>query len=101
MNHVVLLALMASALGVVGCGVAGLATGWIHPWERGRVLRPVAHGLSHILWGSGFFCICVVFLMASVGGTLLGGISLKMLLVGIVLFLIGTVLRGVATFPDR
>jgi hypothetical protein len=101
MSYVVLLALTASALGVVGCGVAGLATGWIHPWERGRVLRPGAHGLGHILSGSGFFCVCVFFLIASDGGSLWGGVSLELLLVGIVLFLIGTVLRGVATFPDR
>ncbi|MET7712292.1 hypothetical protein [Streptomyces sp. NPDC005407] len=96
MGYVVLLAFMAFALGMVGCGVAGLATGWIHPWERGRVLRPVVHGLGHIFSGCGFFCFCVFFLFA-----LSEGVSLKLLVAGAVLFLVGTVLRGVASFPDR
>ncbi|MFE7214823.1 hypothetical protein ACFY0A_33950 [Streptomyces sp. NPDC001698] len=96
MNYVVLLALMAFALSMVGLGVVGLTTGWIHPWERGRVLRPVAHGYSHIFSGCGFFCFCVCFLFASSGD-----VSLKLLAVGAVLFLIGTVLRGLASFPDR
>ncbi|GGJ71027.1 hypothetical protein GCM10010121_097070 [Streptomyces brasiliensis] len=99
MNYVVLLALMAFALGMVGLGVAGLTTGWIHPWERGRVLRPVPHGFSHIFSGCGFVCFCVFFLFASSGD-----VSLKLLVVlavGAVLFLIGIVLRGTASFPDR
>ncbi|BCL20548.1 hypothetical protein ACPCBX_31230 [Streptomyces tuirus] len=96
MIYVVLLAMMAFALGMLGLGVAGLTTGWIHPWERGRVLRPVAHGLGHIFSGCGFFCFCVFFLFA-----LSGDVSLKLLAVGAVLFLIGIVLRGVASFPDR
>ncbi len=99
MNYVVLLAFTAFALGMVGLGVAGLTTGWIHPWERGRVLRPAAHGFSHIFSGCGFFCFCVFFLFESSGD-----VSPKLLVVlavGAVLFLIGTVLRGVASFPDR
>lgn len=96
MNYVVLWAMTAFALGMVGLGVAGLTTGWIHPWERGRVLRPVAHGFGHIFSGCGFFCFCVLFLFAWSGDA-----SLKLLAVGAVLFLIGTVLHGVAAFPDR
>lgn len=98
MNHVVLLAMTALAVGMVGLGVAGLTTGWIHPWERDRVLRPVVHGFSHIFSGCGLFCLCVFFLFTS------GDISLKSLVApaaGAVLVLIGTVLRGVAGFPDR
>ncbi|GHE63521.1 hypothetical protein QWL27_31915 [Streptomyces thermocarboxydus] len=96
MVHVVLPALTAVALGMVGLGVAGLTTGWIHPWERGRVLRLVPHGLGHIFSGCGFFCFCVFFLFA-----LSDEFSLKSLAGGAVLFSIGVVLRGVAAFPDR
>ncbi|GAA3773037.1 hypothetical protein [Streptomyces chiangmaiensis] len=96
MIYVVLWVFMAFALGIVGLGVAGLTTGWIHPWEQGRVLRPVAHGLGHIFSGCGFFCFCLFFLFASSGD-----VSLKLLIVGAVLFSIGIVLRIVATFPDR
>ncbi len=61
MQYVVLGAFIAFALAVAASGVVGLITGWIHPWERARVLRPVPHGLGQVFAGSGLSCLFGAF----------------------------------------
>ncbi|WP_081240899.1 hypothetical protein [Streptomyces viridosporus] len=83
-------------LAVAVSGVVGLLTGWIHPWERPRVLRLVPHGLGQVLTGSGMTCFTAVLAFLPVGDALI-----SLLAGGACLLLAGTVLLGVARFPDR
>ncbi|WP_328750277.1 hypothetical protein OHT57_32535 [Streptomyces sp. NBC_00285] len=56
--------LLLATTGIAVCGVAGIATGWVLPWLRFRILRPR-------LWGYGT-------LVSAAGGmvwTLLGPIN--------------------------
>ena len=96
MHYVVLGALFAFALALAISGVVELLTGWIHPWERARVLRPVPHGFGQVLKGSGLCCFFSVFAFTPSGDVLP-----SLLTVGAGLFLAGTVLVGVSRFPDR
>lgn len=96
MHYVVLGAFIAFALAVAISGVVELLTGWIHPWERARVLRPVPHGLGQVLTGSGLCCFFSAFAF-----TLSGNALPSFMAVGAGLFLAGTVLVGVSRFPDR
>ncbi|MFP8887288.1 hypothetical protein [Streptomyces mangrovi] len=43
--------LFTAAAAVAVCGVVELVTGWIMPWERDRVLRPVPRGVDLPLLG--------------------------------------------------
>ncbi len=96
MHYVVLGAFIAFALAVAISGVVELLTGWIHPWERARVLRPVPHGLGQVLTGSGLCCFFGAFAFTPSGNALF-----SLMAVGAGLFLAGTVLVGVSRFPDR
>lgn len=96
MQYVGLGALIAVALAVAISGVVELLTGWIHPWERARVLRPVPHGLGQVLTGSGLCCFFSVSVFTPSGNALL-----SLMAVGAGLFLAGTVLVGVSRFPGR
>ncbi len=95
-QHVVGGLLIALALAVMVSGVIELLTGWIHPWERARVVRPVPHGLGQMLVGSGLSCLLGGMVFASTGDVLR-----SLLAVGITLLLGGSVLLGVSQFPDR
>lgn len=96
MQYVGLGALIAFALAVAIGGAVELLTGWIHPWERARVLRPVPHGLGQVLTGGGLCCFFSAFAFAPSGDVLL-----SLTAVGAGLFLAGTVLVGVSRFPGR
>lgn len=96
MQYVVLGAFIAFALAVAISGVVELLTGWIHPWERAQVLRPVPHGLGQVLTGSGLCCFFSVFTFTSSGDALR-----SLMAVGAGLFLAGSVLLGVSRFPGR
>ncbi|MFJ5828879.1 hypothetical protein [Streptomyces sp. NPDC093089] len=96
MQYVVAGALLALSLAVAISGVVELVTGWIHPWERARVLRPVPHGIGQVLVGSGLCCLLGVLAFAPSGSVLA-----TLVAVGGGLFLAGTVLVGVSRFPDR
>ncbi|CAL9512244.1 hypothetical protein ACFXC0_18660 [Streptomyces althioticus] len=84
------------SLALVWGGVAGLRTGWIHPWERAGVLRPVPHGLGLVFTGSGLLCFTGVLTFTPVGDALV-----YLLTIGACLFLPGTLLVCVSRFPDR
>ncbi|KPC84153.1 hypothetical protein ADK82_04805 [Streptomyces sp. NRRL S-4] len=96
MQYVVLGAFIAFALAVAASGVVGLITGWIHPWERARVLRPVPHGLGQVLAGSGLSCLFGAFTFNPPGDVLR-----SLLAVGAGLFLAGSILLGVSRYPGR
>ncbi|GAA2264572.1 hypothetical protein GCM10010415_30730 [Streptomyces atrovirens] len=96
MQYVVLGTFTAFALAVAASGVVELLTGWVHPWERAHVVRPVPHGLGQMLAGCGLSCVLVVFAFA-----LSGNVLPWLMAVGAGLFLTGTVLIGVSRFPDR
>ncbi|MFI7412345.1 hypothetical protein ACIBU0_27090 [Streptomyces sp. NPDC049627] len=96
MRYVVLGALIALSSAVAVSGVAELLTGWIHPWERAGVLRPVPHGLGLVLTGSGLGCFAGIFVFTPTGHVLL-----TLLAAGAGVFLTGTALLGVSRFPDR
>ncbi|MGW3552352.1 hypothetical protein ACWDLL_16030 [Streptomyces griseoincarnatus] len=93
---VVSAAFASFCLALMWGGVAGLRTGWIHPWERAGVLRPVPHGLGLVFTGSGLLCLTGVLAFVPVGDALA-----YLLTVGVCLFLTGTLLLGVSRFPDR
>ncbi|MEU4062065.1 hypothetical protein AB0F25_06445 [Streptomyces wedmorensis] len=88
--------LIAVALAIAVGGVVELLTGWIHPWERARVLRPVPHGVGQVLTGSGLCCFFGVGAFSPTGDTLL-----VLLAVSAGLFVVGIVLVGVSRLPDR
>ncbi|MCH0555988.1 hypothetical protein [Streptomyces sp. MUM 16J] len=45
--HMFLVVGVAVTFGLLAvCGVAGIATGWVVPWGRSRVLRPTLWGYS-------------------------------------------------------
>lgn len=96
MQYVVLGAFILFALAVAMSGVVELLTGWVHPWERARVLRPVPHGLGQVLTGSGLCCFFSVVVFAPSGGAFPSFVA-----VGAGLFLAGSVLIGVSRFPGR
>ena len=96
MRYVVLGALIALGSALAVSGVIELLTGWIHPWERARVLRPVPHGLGQVLTGGGLGCFMAIFASAPTGDVLR-----TLLAAGACLFLTGSVLLGVSRFPDR
>ncbi|MFF3286526.1 hypothetical protein [Streptomyces sp. NPDC003023] len=86
----------AVGMAVAGSGVVELLTGWIHPWERANVVRPVPHGVGQILTGSGLGSFAALLAFAPVGQTL------KALLAACAgLFLTGTLLLVVSRLPDR
>lgn len=94
MQYVGLGALIAFALAVATSGVVELLTGWIHPWERARVLRPVPHGIGQVPTGSALCCFFSVMAFAPSGNTLL-----SLLAASAGLFVAGTVLVSVSRFP--
>ncbi|MGC0334555.1 putative membrane protein SirB2 [Streptomyces sp. SAI-170] len=94
MRYVGLGALIAVALAVAVSGVVELLTGWIHPWERARVLRLVPHGIGQVLTGSGLCCFFSLIAFVPSGNAFL-----SLMAAGAGLFLAGTVLVGVSRFP--
>lgn len=96
MQYVGLGAFIAVSLAVAISGVVELLTGWIHPWERARVLRPVPHALGQVLTGSGLCCFFSALTFTPSGNALP-----TLMAVGAGLFLAGTVLVGLSRFPDR
>lgn len=94
MQYVWLGSLTAFALAIAISGVVELLTGWIHPWERARVVRPVPHGLGQMLTGSGLCFLFGVFAFSPTGDVLL-----SLMAVGAGLLLTGTILLGVSRFP--
>ncbi|MEU8524457.1 hypothetical protein AB0C77_02475 [Streptomyces sp. NPDC048629] len=87
----VLIALTAAL--AVG-GAVELLTGWIHPWERPNVIRPVPHGIGLLLVGSGLCRPASVVTFAPTGDTLP-----LLLAAGAVPFLAGTGLVVVSRVP--
>ncbi len=94
MKYVGLGALIAVALAVAISGVVELLTGWIHPWERAQVIRPVPHGIGQVLTGSGLCCFFSLIAFAPSENAFL-----LLMAAGAGLFLAGTVLVGVSRFP--
>lgn len=94
MQYVVLGVMIAFGVALAVAGVAGLLTGWIHPWERGRVTRPVPHGIGQLLLGTG-----LSWLLSVVAFVPTGGVFPPLLAVGAVLFVAGVGLLGVSTLP--
>ncbi|KQX58094.1 hypothetical protein ASE09_28030 [Streptomyces sp. Root66D1] len=86
--------LFATALALAASGATELLTGWIHPWERSRVLRPGPHGLGLLLSGSGLCCFFGVLAFTPTGTAFL---SLMAAAAG--LFLTGTALIAVSRIP--
>ncbi|CAL9448395.1 hypothetical protein SUDANB106_02418 [Streptomyces sp. enrichment culture] len=87
----------AVAVAAAVCGAVELVTGWIMPWERDRVLRPVPHGIGLLLLGGGLLCLAGAASFAAPPG----GVLPEALAAGAALFAAGTALRGAASFPDR
>ncbi|MEX0173476.1 hypothetical protein [Streptomyces sp. LMG1-1-1.1] len=96
MRYVVTGVAIAFSLAVAISGVVELVTGWIHPWERARVLRPVPHGIGQVLVGGGLCCFFGVVAITPTGSALA-----TLMAVGASLFLPGTALIGWSRFPDR
>ncbi|WP_371640248.1 hypothetical protein [Streptomyces virginiae] len=94
MQYVGLGVLTLVALAIAISGVVELLTGWIHPWERARVMRPVPHGLGQVLTGSSLCLAFGVFAFSPTGDALR-----SLMAVGAGLFLTGTILVGVSRLP--
>ncbi|MFR9754863.1 hypothetical protein [Streptomyces sp. TR06-5] len=56
MGDVFVAAFMVAALALGACGIAGITAGWIMPWARGRVLRPMPYGFSQLFTAGGAIC---------------------------------------------
>ncbi|MEU6771213.1 hypothetical protein [Streptomyces sp. NPDC046759] len=93
--HMFLVVANGVAMGLLGVfGIAGIATGWVAPWGRGRVLRPRLWGSGSLLSGVGgaFF----VFL-----GPLAAGRHTVLPWLGWVAFMVGLGLQMLAQRPGR
>ncbi|MDX2679964.1 hypothetical protein [Streptomyces soliscabiei] len=96
--HWILVGVAALAVTVLAAGgVAGVATGWVAPWGRSRVLRPR-------LWGWGSLIAATGATVWMFVGPLSGpphGVSAYVAWVGWVVFMVGLLIQIRARRPGR
>lgn len=94
MHMYVMGAAVLAVLLLVACGGAAVATGWVMPFGRGRVLRPR-------LWGYGaLLCAVGMALFMFVGPLAEAGLS-PLPVIGWFMFMAGLVLQFLARRPGR
>lgn len=97
MQFVVFAVFIACGLAIAGCGAAELLTGWTLPTERGRVLRPVPHGLGMLSVGTGFSG----FVGAATWATSGGRTHVPLFAAGAALIALGNILLATSRLPGR